>query len=240
MLSKLADQSLLTKLDQSKYLSVVESIFNCGTTYLREKIMHKAILWLTQCHSLVFHRDASCLLDLRIKTVQNLIRAYLWRNEHDDLEQAASLLESAAEDYPVAAWLYFLRLDYALLLHPGNSEPLTILLESLIRIVHLTDDVFHSIIRKVHELFKIDRRSTCRVLDLLLPKSADLGEIDWVEKALVTRIWVATQISESDHDDCINRLSESFNRLEKKLMKSLGSRAVHAAQIVRLPLQRNE
>lgn len=231
MIHKLTEKSLMTSLAKDKYLSVCELIFEYGTFHLRNKNT-QAIIWLRICQELVFAREEEHFIDIRVNLIQNLARAYLLRNEEGDLDQVTTILEFAAEDYPVASWLYLLKIEYAAKRYPENAKPIATLLESMVRIVQITQPIFQSLIQKIHDLHKMNLELACKVLDLLLPKTAEADQLDWVERVLVTRIWIATQVDEDKHSSAIDSLRITFIGLEKKLTRDLSSKAIHASQIV--------
>lgn len=231
MLHKLTEKTLTKDLGQSKHLSVCELVLEYGSSLFRSKD-EKAILWLRACQELVIAQEDDKYLDIRVVAVQNLARAYLAREEEGDLDQVASILDYAAQDYPVASWLYLLKVEYAAKRYSNDATPMATLLESMIRIVQLTQPIFQSLMRKIHDLHKLSLQSACKVIDILLPKTAEADEADWIERVLVTRIWLATQFPEDQHIIAIDSLVAAFNGLEKKLARDLSPKATHASQIV--------
>lgn len=232
MLTKVTDQALLETVAEDKFLMVAELLFDHGAQLLEQEKAEKSIAWLTRCNELITTQDDVRYEDLRINATQNLTRAYILRGEESDLDSASDLLELAAESYPVAGWLYSLRLDYIARRYPDEIAPFSALLQSMIRIVQLTTHTFQSIIRKVHDLHKLSLNAACDALDLLLPRTADADETQWIEKSLITRIWVASQVSEAEHDQTVEKLDLTFSELHKRMSRRLCPRAIYAAQIV--------
>ena len=108
----------------------------------------------------------------------------------------------------------------------------TKLLDSMIRIVQLDPQIIQNILYRVHDLHKIDLSAATHVLDILLPRVAELELPELTERTLITRIWLATMTPEEACDSAIGTLSASLQELEKKLTFTLGAKSIHAAQIV--------
>lgn len=232
MLHKLIEKRLLSNLVQDKFMSICEVLFEYGSNLLRDKDM-QAITWLKACQELVFTREEESFVELRTSVLQNLARAYLSRNEEGDLEQVNIILDFATENHPVASWLYLLKVEYAAKRHPQDAKPMANVLESMVRIVQITQLVFHSLIGKIYDLHKLDIGLACKILDLLLPKTAEADQPDWIERVLVTRIWLATQSGAEDHQlATIESLKNSIEALDKKLKKEFSPKAIHGCQIV--------
>jgi hypothetical protein len=53
---------------------------------------------------------------------------------------------------------------------------------------------------------------------------------DWIERAVITRIWIAT--TSSCLDNCLESLSELFRNVQQSTKDTLSALATHAAQTV--------
>lgn len=231
----MTEPAFLIKLGQPSFLAISELVFRYGSDQLRAKQPSKAISWLQQCHTMICDTTSDLFHEIRLKTCQNLCRAYLTRADESDLETVALLLEQATEEHTVAPWLYFLKIQYARNKYPTEAAPIVCILESMIRVVEITDSIFQTIIRNVHDLNKLDLTSACKVMDLLIFKVADRDETDLIERALVTRIWLSTQSSDTVHSEAVTALIPIFRSLNQKLLRPISPRATHASQIVSYP-----
>ncbi|ORY80875.1 meiosis protein SPO22/ZIP4 like-domain-containing protein [Protomyces lactucae-debilis] len=219
--------SELARIDTTKSLSVAETSFDLGTECLRSNELDKAIDWLSETHKMIISQEEEMYADLQVCTMENLARAHLRRNKDDDLQRVQILLDQAHEHYPVASWLYCLKLEFLAVRHETN-EAFTETLNSMIRVVQLNGKVFNAIMHKIHDLHTRDMTAAIQALDYLMPKIVDTGEVEWLERALVTRIWIATQVPEDKHSAVLVTLQDMLARLEQQLTRPLSAKAEHA------------
>jgi hypothetical protein len=225
------DASTTASIDSTKLLSIAEVAFDLGTDYLRNGQLDKAIQWLSETQKLIASSEEDLFVELQVCTLENLTRAFLRRERDDDLQRAQILLEQAHEDFPVAPWLYALKLDF-LAVRNNDNEAFTETLYSMIRVVQLNDKVFNTIMHKIYDLHLRDLFAAMKALDFLMPKTVNSSEVDWLERALVTRIWIATQASEDKSSLVLAELQECLASLERQLTRPLTSKGEHACLTV--------
>lgn len=232
LLGEVVEVKLFQYVEADKYLTVLELLFEYGTSCLRREDFVTAAEWLQRCLNLIAERDDPFYTDIRLQTLQNLVRAHLSLEADDNLNIVAALLEQAAQDYPVASWLYLLKIDYLAKKWPGDAPRISSTLESMIRIVQLNESVVASITIKIHELHKLHSRRACQLLDLLIIRLIEADNIEWLEKTFVLRIWLAVNSSQPTSADALDDLIAFFHDVESRLQGAIGSKATSAVQLV--------
>lgn len=233
LLDQIASNDCLQIIPSSKYLGVSELFFEHGTDYLSENNTVMAIQWLQRCYNLIFDKAELSFGELQIQTVQNLVRAHMAVGNEDNLELAARLLDQTAEVYPIAPWMYFLRLDYACKKWPTDVNRWSGLMESMIRIVQLSEDVFCSVLARLHTLYAIEQETAWYLLELLISRVKETKTTDWFEKAVILRVWMATNCQQQQKAGiALEALKLFLHKVEPDFRGTIGTTATCAAQLV--------
>lgn len=116
------------------------------------------------------------------------------------------------------------------------TEDLCDILLRIVRIVHVTESTFKTILHYVHNLKTRSSHLTHVILEaFLLQRLLSAERVEWAEKALVTAVWNLT--TTADLGDHIRTLEQLFDTLRNQDRVSIGPSATHAAQMVMISLQ---
>lgn len=163
-----------------------------------------------------------------------LARAYLGNATDGDLDRARNVIDMMSEDWPTRLTVYLVRLDLVIAGSPDNTQEYYEVLSRMLSVVQFTEMTFKVIMGRIHVLVsKKNIRLACKCLDELLTKRILILERDdWIERTLVTRLWVTIQDQSSEDDTILPALRNLLDSMAKKLAKTLTPKATHAAQIL--------
>jgi hypothetical protein len=107
----------------------------------------------------------------------------------------------------------------------------------MIRTVVLNDTNFKTIMHHIHKLKDHSNVTACKALDDLIDIRLFREENQsWIEKAVITRIWIGTNNSHSEK--ALEEMQELFDTVSQNSNVRLSAPATHAAQTVSLFLAR--
>ncbi|KAI9746950.1 MAG: hypothetical protein M4579_007554, partial [Chaenotheca gracillima] len=97
--------------------------------------------------------------------------------------------------------------------------------------MNLSDLTFKTLMRHIHKLKEGSPTLACEMLqELLTTRLVDAENQEWIEQALITRIWISTTIDESA--DSVESLQSLLTSLFSDLTKPLSAASIHAAQVL--------
>lgn len=233
MLSKLTPS--INELDPVSAERLADTLFEIGQDQHSKKQNVEAVRWLEMADDVLAGQSLENLSgeasDLKTSIMHTLVRALMNLPGPGNNEKAWNIVSNMDNEPGEKLVVLLLKLD---LLAADENSPLqnySEVLERVIRTVHLTESNFRTIMHHVHKLKRRNTDMAFHVLEIfLLERLAVADKSEWVEKALVTAIWVTTtSAGVTGGQDSLERLFES---LHVKLNEPLGQTATHAGQTV--------
>ena len=233
MLSKLTPS--VNVLDPASAESLGDILFEIGKDQHAKKQYQEAVRWLEMADDVLVAQSLENLsgeaCDLKTSIMHTLVRTLMNLSGEGNNERAWNIVTNMENEPGDQLVVLLLKLE---LLAADERSPLqnySEVLERVIRTVHLTESNFKTIMHHVHKLKSRNADMTFHVLEtLLLERLAVAEKSEWVEKALVTTIWiVTTSAGVTGGEESLERL---FDSLHVKLDKPLGQTATHAGQMV--------
>ncbi|KAF5027780.1 hypothetical protein F66182_111 [Fusarium sp. NRRL 66182] len=174
--------------------------FHCiGSDFSSKQDYGMAIKWLRRAHGLVNNQELERLstpgLELRLSIRHELIQALLATGSQGSLQEADELaahVESEIGDKPVVLhWkLEILRRSPS---EVFNADAYSSILRRMIRSLDLSDAGLVFLLHSINELRDRQPRLAVGLVDeLILRKLLPYGNMDWIGKALVRRVWMGT------------------------------------------------
>lgn len=233
MLSKLTPN--INVLDPVSAESLADILFEIGKDQHVKKQYLEAVRWLEKADDVLvgqnlenFSSEAS---DLKTSIMHALVKVLMNLPEQGNNERAWNIVEKLDYEPGDKLLVLLLKLD---LLAADEDSPIrnySEVLERVIRTVHLTESNFRTVMHHVHKLKCRNADMAFHVLEtLLLERLAVADSSEWVERALVTAIWVAT--TSAGVTGGLESLERLFESLHVKLNTPLGETATHAGQTV--------
>ncbi|KAM0349825.1 hypothetical protein ACHAPU_003659 [Fusarium lateritium] len=191
--------ALLRHLDPSPAEQLADTFYCIGSDLSSKNDHEMALKWLRRAFDLINNQELERLstegLELRISIHHELIQALLATGSQESLQEAdnlASLLESEIGDKPV---ILHWKLE---ILQKSPSEVFNVdacasILRRLIRSLDLSDAGLGFLLHGISELrTRGPRLAIGLVEELMLKRLILCGNMNWIGKALVRRVWLST------------------------------------------------
>ncbi|CAD6499560.1 BgTH12-03671 [Blumeria graminis f. sp. triticale] len=220
-------------LDDSTAESLGDTLYEIGRDLLNKQQYSMAVKWLRRAFGIInsheldkLSKDASAL---RISIQQSLIKALLGLQDNDSLEEAQNWLDMLELEVGDKLVVLLLRLE-AISVCSGDkfdSNAYSDVLQRLMAIVHLTESNFRLLMYHVRRLNDKSPNLACRALEILNTRVMREDRDEYVEKILITRLWMA--VDYRDTQGQILQLETLFSELVANLKSPISSVATLAA-----------
>lgn len=192
--------------DHSTTESLSDTLYEMGKTLLEKKQLELSVKWLQRAYEVLSGDELDKLstdaTELRISIIQTLIKALLETKTTESIQRARDLIDLL--DCELGDKMVVLILKLELLIEIPNEtfdgSTYCAILNKMTRILVLSPRnlrlfMFH--VRKLHEKAP---SLACRALDEMIRlRVKDLAAmIEWLEKALLTRIWMTVSGRETE------------------------------------------
>ncbi|CAI6098659.1 unnamed protein product [Clonostachys chloroleuca] len=196
-----------------------------------------AIKWLKRAYNALNSRPLDRLsvegLDTRLCVCQNLVLSFLKSGSQEHFSEAKDLvssIESEIGDKPIVLhWkLEMLQQSPPELMDMDNYAGI---LRRMIRVFDFSDEEFQFLLSHIKKLRNMNSKLACGVLDdLLTHRVLQSNNLAWLDKALVTRVWVSTMESGPFGDSWDTGLLETLDKVHKSSPEPLSPDATGAVQ----------
>ncbi|KAF2190807.1 SPO22-domain-containing protein [Zopfia rhizophila CBS 207.26] len=213
--------------------NMVDLLYEMGKDLLGKRNYELAVRWLERAHDVLGEQGLENLSpdagELRLSIMQSLVQAYMKLKSTEAQRRAWDLVNLLDTDYGEKMVVQLLKLELLSESDTIDSSRYYTVLLRLIRSVVLTDTNFRTIIHYIHKIKDHSNVTARRSLDDLIELRllSDQNQ-DWIEKAVITRIWVGTTGSSSEQSN--EPLQELFENISRKTKHPLSAPATHAAQ----------
>lgn len=235
MLSKLTPN--INVLDPLSAESLADILFEIGKDQHVKRQYLEALRWLEKADDVLVGQSLENLSseasDLKASIMHALVRVLMDIPEHGNNERAWNIVTRLDNEPGDKLLVLLLKLDLLAADENSSMRNYSELLERIVRTVHLTESNFKTIMHHVHKLKARNADMAFHILEtFLLERLAVADSSEWVERALITAIWVAT--TSADVTGGLESLDRLFDSLHVKLNVPLGEAATHAGQTVGL------
>ncbi|KAI9880695.1 MAG: hypothetical protein M1830_001328 [Pleopsidium flavum] len=216
---------------------ITDLLYEMGHDLLEQRQYDEAAKWLERAYDVLTRQDVEKLShnaeDLRISVTHSLVKALLCLQREDARSKAWNLVNIL--EYEVGDKLVVLLLKSELISTNPEFEAAGFYdgLRKIIQTVHLTSLNLNTIMQHVHKLKSRNSHLACKALEqLLCERILDTDKESWVEKAVITRIWISTTTSDSPDTLCSLRGFLTMLTTNQPKSLTLTASATHAAQIL--------
>ncbi|KHJ34534.1 putative tpr-like protein [Erysiphe necator] len=223
------------KLDAATTESLADVLFEMGKELLNKKQYKLSIKWSQRAFDVIngwqldeLSNDAS---ELRISIMQVLIKALICLEDDDSLAEAQKLLDILERE--VGDKLVVLLLHLEILSAPNckkfDSSAYSDVIIRIMRVVYLTEPNFNLLmfhIRKLND--KSPSLACCTIEELLSKRILVDGLSEFVERILVTRVWM--EVGHGDDDDRTQYLDTILSKILANIKNPISPQATLAAQ----------
>ncbi|KAL1391665.1 meiosis protein SPO22/ZIP4 like-domain-containing protein [Phyllosticta capitalensis] len=212
---------------------LTDILFEIGKDQLRRKECEKAVKWLDRAYNVIGEQSLEALTndagELRLAVLNYLIQAHLKLKSPHAKEKASGLIDMLEMNNGDPMVVSLLRLDLLTSEETPDAEHYHDALDRMMKQVVLTDPNFRTIIHHIHRLTKWKPELALKALDgLLYSRLFEQENKSWIEKAIMTRIWVTVESNQPD----TKALSELLDHANQYMGEPLTAPATHASQTI--------
>ncbi|PKS07050.1 hypothetical protein jhhlp_005647 [Lomentospora prolificans] len=228
-------EDTLKSLDPRPAENLCAVLFEIGRASLEQKDFSLATKWLERAYGVINNQELEDLsrngVELRLTIVQAFIQALVGTGNLEDMNKARDIvmyMESDIGDKPV---VLLMRLE--LLMSTPDEEFDTLayadILRRMVKGFTFTRPHFQFFLSHARRLYKKGAVLGCNVLDeLITGRLLGSGKGDWIGKALIMRVWMATSRVGASGD--IVELEDLLGRIQDGLEVPIEPIAAAAAQ----------
>lgn len=207
-------------------------LYEIGKEQLKKKRYEEAVRWLERSYDTLSCIELDTIsadtAELRLCVMHDLACAHLGIKDAVSLARAADLVSLLDSNYANKMAVSLLRLRLLSVQDPVPAEDFQNVLLRMIRSVILTDSTFKTVMNQVQKLKTFSPGLACQTLDTFLSlRLYESKSQDYIEKTVVTRIWISTTRQDSDQ---LLRLQELLDEVSDSTDQPFRSDATHAAQ----------
>lgn len=233
--------------DPSTAESLADVLFEMGTDLLAKQQYPMAVKWLERADEVLNGQELDLLSvdaeELRKSILQSLTKALLGLKDVAAAERARGLVDLLQNRVGDQLVVLLLRLELLSATVPDEGIPFDgasylDILQRMIRTLQLDDNNFKLIMFHIRKLTDKSPSLAIKALDeFLILRVVHEDHGDRFEKALVTRLWIAT--NHRDDPEHLTQLEDLFSALVAKSTRPTSAAATLAAHTVRarLPVQ---
>ncbi|KAI4675119.1 uncharacterized protein J4E88_008023 [Alternaria novae-zelandiae] len=227
---------------------LADLLYEIGKALLAKRDYEVATRWLERAFDVLGEQDLDMLSpeigELRLSIMQSLVKAYMKTKTPITQEKAWQMVKLMETDFGDKMIVSLLKIELLSeaetmdtsefyngeLLRPIRHHALIpIVLLRMIRTIVLNDTNFKTIMHYIHKLKEHSNATACKVLDDLIDIRLFREENQsWIEKAVITRIWIG--INNSLSENSLEQLIDLFDTVAQNSKVSLSAPATHAAQ----------
>jgi hypothetical protein len=229
--------SSIQSFDSNTAEGLADVLYEMGKDLLHKQQYQLAVKWLDRSYEVLNGHELDRLSidagELRTSVTQTLVKALLYLKDSESVERAkslVSLLESVLGDRLV---VLLLKLEILSTSSAENFDSIQYsdVLYRITRSMTLSDVNFKLFMFHVRKLSSQSSSLACKALDDLLELrilKEERGE--YMEKVLITRLWIT--LNQRESPEALNSLHELFSSIVNKTKKPISSAATHGAHTV--------
>lgn len=220
--------------------SLADVLYEMGKDLLHSQQYPMAVKWLERAFEVLESQELDKLSmdasELRISIIQSSVKALLGLQEDASRAKALTLIDLIESETGDKLIVLLLKLELlsANTTETFDSNSYSDILQRMTRTISLGDSNFKLIMFHIRKLNDKSPSLACRALeDFMRLRILRMNREDWVEKVLVTRLWIS--IGQRDSPEALSSLEEFFSMIaaNSRPVSAMGTLAAHT---VSLPL----
>ena len=214
---------------------LAEILFEIGKDQFKQHCYVEAVYWFERSHNTFLNQDVGAMScdasDLKVSTVQSLIRALMHLEGDHDRTRSWSLIHELEVEHGGRFAILLLKLDlYTTGSNPSPQEYSDVL-HKIMDIVHLTESNILTILHHTHRLRSWSPSMAHRLLVHLISERLLIAEQwSWAQKMLIIVIW--NSASSLGIPGILDSLKRLFDTIVTRFGHPLNPSATHAAQVL--------
>ncbi|KAL5114846.1 sporulation-specific protein 22 [Pleosporales sp. CAS-2024a] len=229
--------------------ALADVLYEMGKDSLMKLNYEIAARWLERAYDSLCEQDIEMISpegsELRLSTMHGIVQAYMKLGTTEAKDKAWNMLKLMETDYADKMLVSLLKIELLSLsdvfdsgeFYNGRSSERFILsmkltcpvLLRMVRTVVLNDTNFRTIMHHVHKLKEHNNTNAGKIVDNLIDIRLFREENQiWIEKAIITRIWIST--NNPSANNIIEELHELLETASRNMEDTFSAPATHAAQ----------
>jgi nucleotidyltransferase/DNA polymerase involved in DNA repair len=200
-----------------------------------------AVKWLERAYEVLSGQELDKLStdasELRISIIQSTVKALLALQEDSSLKKARTLIDLLESELGDKLIVLLLKLELlsADKTETFDSNTYSDVIQRMTRVLLLNDANFSLIMFHIRKLNDKSPSLASKALeDLMRLRVLKMDRVDWIEKVLITRLWIS--ISQRDSPEAMQSLDEFFSMVTSNVRQPVSAGATLAAHTVSPPL----
>lgn len=220
--------------------NLADVLYEIGMDLLSKSQFQMAVKWLDRAYEVLNQQELDRLSmdasELRISIIECLVKALSALRQQEPADRAWSLVHILESE--IGDKLVVLLLQLKLLANSPNESFDSIaysdVIQRMIRTLTLSEANLKLIMLHIRKLSDRSLTHACRAIEDLLGLRVLPSETrEWIEKIIVTRLWMATK--QEDTLKTLTAVEEFLTSTAADLRDSIGASATLGAQVVSLP-----
>ncbi|TVY81885.1 Sporulation-specific protein [Lachnellula suecica] len=214
--------------------SLADVLYEMGKGLLDSHEYPMAARWLERAYEVLESQELEKLSmdanELRISIIQSSVKALLGLEEETALVKARSLVDQLADETGDKLIVLLLRLELlsAKTTEIFDSNAYSDVLHRMTRIMSLGDSNFSLIMFHIRKLNDKSPSLACGALeDLMKLRILKQDRVEWVERVLVTRLWIS--IGQRESPEALSSLDKFFSYVAENVKQPVSAGATLAA-----------
>ncbi|KAF2130996.1 SPO22-domain-containing protein [Dothidotthia symphoricarpi CBS 119687] len=226
-------QQLVRVLTPTTAENLADLLYEIGKGALTKRNYELAVRWLERAYDVLGEQDLEMLSpeagELRLSTMQSLVHAHMKLKTPEAQDKAWHMVGLMETEYGDKMVVPLLKIELLSAAETFDTTEFYNVLLRMMRSVVLNDTNFRTIMHHIHKLKDHSIISACQALDDLVDIRLFREENQaWVEKAVITRVWLGT--TNTFAENTLEQLQRLFDRVLQNSKTSLSAPATHAAQ----------
>ncbi|KAF1997925.1 SPO22-domain-containing protein [Amniculicola lignicola CBS 123094] len=226
-------RQLRCALDPSAAESFADLLYEMGKDLLGKRNYEGSVRWLERAYDILGEQDLQMLSpevsELRLSIMQSIVQAYMKQKGPETQMRAWDIVKLLEEDFGDKMIVSLLKLELLSTAESIDINQFYTALLKMIRTVVLNETNFKTIMHHIRKIKEESNTTASKALDDLIEIRLFREEKQaWIERALITRIWIGTSTLGSE--DTLEGLQYLFDKTLRKTKDSFSAPATHAAQ----------
>ncbi|KAL6711348.1 sporulation-specific protein 22 [Coniothyrium glycines] len=212
--------------------SLADLCYEIGKDRFAKRDYDLAIRWLERAYDFLGDQESELSSpeagELRLSTMHNIVQAHMKLRTPESKDKAWQMVKLLETDFGDKMIVLLLKIELLSEAETMDTPEFYNVLLRMIRTVVLNDANFKTIMHHIHRIKEHSIGTACRILEDLIEIRLFREENEkWIEKALVTRIWLGSIAGMNENT--LEQLQELFESVGQQSI-SLTAPATHAAQ----------
>lgn len=217
--------------------SMADALFEMGKNMLERKQYDLAVKWLERSYDVLSGQELDKLSidasELRVSIIESFVRSLLCLQTPESMKKGQNFIELLESEFGDKLVVLVLRMDLITAEGSGNfdRDAYSDALRRIIRCVVMGEDSFKLVMARIRILNTESPSLACKVMDdFIRLRVVKEGRGCWIDKALISRLYMA--VCQAESKETITAVEHLVSEVFASVEKPLSSKVTLAAQMV--------